>query len=115
MVKLFKDGFHDCFTEGCVDLPENHVFCLYRGNKLACELFKNGIEKIKDIPEDIKLNVKQKIQRDCEINGKIYVDKKGIKEFMKKLQYPFYYLDFETFSTSILMFDGLKPYSQVCF
>jgi len=115
LVKLFKDGHHDCFIEGCVDLPENHVFCLYRGNKLACELYENGIEKVKDIPEDIKLNVKQKIQKDCEINGKIYVDKKRIKEFMKKLQYPLYYLDFETFSTAIPMFDGLKPYSQVCF
>jgi len=115
LTKMFKDGHHDCFVEGCVDLPENHVFCLYRGNKLACDLYENGIETIKDIPEDIKLNGKQKIQRDCEINGEIYIDKKGIKKFMKKLQYPLYYLDFETFSTAIPMFDGLKPYSQVCF
>ena len=115
IVKIFKDGFHDCFAEGCIDLPENHVFCLYRGGKLSCELFENGVEAIKDIPEDIKLNGKQKIQRDCEINGKVYVDKKGINDFMKKLQYPFYYLDFETFSTAVPMFDGLKPYSQICF
>ncbi|MEX0920212.1 MAG: DUF2779 domain-containing protein [Candidatus Pacearchaeota archaeon] len=115
LVKVFKDGFHDCFSEGCVELPENHVFCLYRGGKLSCELFENGIETIKEIPEDIKLNGKQKIQRDCEINGKIFVDEKRINNFMKKLQYPLYYLDFETFSTSVPLFDGLKPYSQVCF
>ena len=46
--KMIKEGHHDCFTENCIDdLPENHVFCLYRGNKLACELFENGIMHIK--------------------------------------------------------------------
>jgi len=113
--KFLKDGFHDCFAEGCVDLPENHVFCLYRGGKLSCELFENGVETIKDIPDNIKLNDKQKLQKECEINNKIHIHKEKIKHFLKTLNYPLYYLDFETFSTAIPMFDGLKPYSQVCF
>ncbi len=96
-------------------LPENHVFCLYRGGKLSCELYDSGVESIKDIPDDIKLNDKQGIQRDCEIKGKVHVHKERLKHFLNTLQYPLYYLDFETFSTAIPMFDGLKPYSQVCF
>ena len=114
--KLIKEGNHDCFTENCIDdLPENHVFCLYRGGKLSCELFENGIIHIKDIPLHIKLNGKQNIQRECEIKKKIYTDKEEIKKFLATLKYPVYYLDFETFSTAIPMFDGLKPYSQVPF
>lgn len=114
--KMIKEGNHDCFTENCIDdLPENHVFCLYRGNKLACELFENGIMHIKDIPLHIKLNGKQNIQRECEVNKKIYIDKEGIRKFLATLKYPLYYLDFETFSTAIPMFDGLKSYSQVPF
>src|SRR3989344_5939772 len=114
--KMIKEGHHDCFTENCIDdLPENHVFCLYRGNKLACELFENGILHIKDIPQHVKLNGKQNIQRECEMKKKIYTDKEGIKEFLATLKYPVYYLDFETFSTAIPMFDGLKSYSQVPF
>src|SRR3989338_8309008 len=114
--KMIKESNHDCFTENCIDdLPENHVFCLYRGNKLACELFENGIIHIKDIPQHIKLNEKQNIQRECEIKKKVYVDKEGIKDFLATLKYPVYYLDFETFSTAIPMFDGLKSYSQVPF
>jgi len=101
----------DCW-EG---LPENHVFCLYRGGKLSCDLYDNGVELIKDIPGDIKLNDRQGIQRDCEVNNKVHVHKESIKHFLNSLVYPLYYLDFETFSTAIPMFDGLKPYSQVCF
>ncbi|MFH1376434.1 MAG: DUF2779 domain-containing protein [Candidatus Woesearchaeota archaeon] len=114
--KMIKEGNHDCFTENCIDgLPENHVFCLYRGGKLACELFENGIMHIKDIPLHVKLNGKQNIQRECEIEKKIYTDIEGIKQFLATLKYPVYYLDFETFSTAIPMFDGLKCYSQVPF
>lgn len=109
--KLIKEGNHDCFTEKCVDLPDNNVFCLYRGGKLSLELFEKGIELIKDIPSDVKLNEKQEIQREC----KIHIDKDKIKDFLKKLKYPIYYLDFETFSTAIPMFDDLKPHSQVPF
>ena len=114
--KTIKEGNHDCFIENCLDdLPENHVFCLYRGGKLSCELFENGIMHIKDIPQHVKLNGKQDIQRECEIKKKIFVDKEKIKQFLATLKYPLYYLDFETFSTAIPMFDGLKSYSQIPF
>ena len=36
-------------------------------------------------------------------------------EFLDTIQYPIYYLDFETISTAIQMFDGLKPHAQVPF
>ena len=113
--KLFKDGNHDCLIEKCLELSENHVFCLYRGGKLSCELFESGVENIRDIPEDIKLNDKQGIQRNCEIKGIIHVDKDKINDFLNKLKYPVYYLDFETFSNAIPMFNDLHPYFQVPF
>ncbi|MBL7148338.1 MAG: DUF2779 domain-containing protein, partial [Nanoarchaeota archaeon] len=113
--KHCKDPY-DCPICSCWDkLPENHVFCLYKGGRLSYELYENGIESIKDIPSDIKLNDKQGIQRDCEINNKVHVNKDEIKKFLDKLKYPLYFLDFETFSTAIPMFDGLKPYSQIPF
>ena len=106
----------ECPLTDCWDfLPENHVFHLYRGGKNALQLFEEGIYAIKDIPEDFKLNDKQGIQRDCEKKNKIHVHKDKIKHFLKTLNYPLYYLDFETFSTAVPMFDGLKPYSQVPF
>ena len=111
----FSDGSHDCKTENCLELPENNVFCLYRCGKLGPELYEKGIKLIKDIPEEVKLNAKQSIQRACEKEGKINVEKEKIKEFLDKLEYPLHYLDFETFNTAIPMFDGTKAYSQIPF
>lgn len=109
--KHCKDPY-ECPVKECKEhLCENHIFCLYRGGKLSYELYDNGIELIKDIPDNIKLNVRQKIQKE----NKIHVNKENIKKFLDNLKYPLYYLDFETFSTAIPMFNGLKPYSQVCF
>jgi len=110
-----KNGNHSCLSDGCIELPDNNVFCLYRGGKRSSNLFESGIDLIKDIPPDFKLTDKQQIQRMAEIKGKSHVDKKKLREFLKTLKYPIYYLDFEAFSTSIPMFDGLHPYSQVPF
>ncbi len=96
-------------------LPKHNVFHLTRGKPRAVELFERGILKLKDIPEDFKLTGKQEIQRECDISGKPHLHKDKIKSFLNQLDYPLYYLDFETFSNAIPKFDGLKPYSQVPF
>jgi hypothetical protein len=38
-----------------------------------------------------------------------------IREFLKKLSYPRYFLDFETFQTAVPEFDETRPYQQVPF
>ncbi len=96
-------------------LPPSSVFDLSRGGKKSFELFANGIHSIKDIPEDFKLSDKQGIQHECERTGKIHVNKEKIKEFLDTLEKPAYYLDFETFSTAVPLFDGVKPYQQIPF
>ena len=94
---------------------ENSVFDLYRGGKKSWELFKEGIYAIKDIPTSYKLNDKQQIQLECEKTKQIHINEKTIKEFIESLKYPLYFLDFETYSTAIPLYDGLKPYSQIPF
>ena len=96
-------------------LPENSVFELYRGGKKCFELLDNGIHHLKDIPSSCKLNDKQKIQCSCGKTGKIHIDRKEIKKFLDKLKYPLYFMDFETYNTAVPLYDGLKPYSQICF
>lgn len=96
-------------------LPEFHVFHLYRGGKKSIQLFEGGIQALSDIPEEIGLNKKQSIQKNSAISGKAHVDKEEISKFLDTLEYPLYFLDFETFSTGIPMFDGLKPNSKIPF
>ncbi len=113
--KVIKNGNHNCLSENCLDITENSVFQLYRGKKLACELYKEGIKTVGEIPDDHILTEKQNIQRDCEQKEEVYLNKEKVKEFLGELQYPIYYLDFETITTAIPMFDGVKPYTQVPF
>lgn len=96
-------------------LPENNVFELYNARGREIELFESGILAIKDIPEQYELHEKQKIQHKCEKTGKPYIDKKGIKEFLGKLKYPLYFMDFETYATVIPLYDNLKPYQNIPF
>jgi hypothetical protein len=96
-------------------LPENSVLDLYRGGKKSFELLDNGTHAIKDIPEDYKLNDKQKIQLDCEKSGQIHIHKESIKHFLKTLKYPLYFLDFETLNPPIPVHDGMRPYQRIPF
>lgn len=110
-----NNGF-ECVSEDCWNfLPESHVFELYRGGKKSLELLEAEIFSIKDIPNDFKLNGKQEIQRKCANSGKVHINKEGIKKFLKGLNYPLYYLDFETFQTAVPLYDGTKPYQQIPF
>jgi len=96
-------------------LPEDNVLKLYRLGKKSFKLIESGIYAIEDVPDEFKLTSNQEIQRNCAKSDKIHIDKANLKTFLKKLKYPLYYLDFESFSTAIPLYDGLKPYSQVCF
>ena len=106
---------YDCpLKDFCYDF-EHDIFSLYRGGKKSYGLYDSGVNFIKDIPADFKLNAKQKVQLECLKNKKTYVHKEAIKHFLNVLVKPLYFLDFETFSTAIPIFDGTKPYQQVPF
>ena len=96
-------------------LPEHHVMTLYSGKKLGEDLMAQGILDISNIPEDIKLNDKQQILKDCVICGQPHIDTAEIKSFMKGLKYPLYFMDFETFATAVPVFDGTSPYQNIPF
>ena len=108
-------GF-DCVSEECWSfLPEGNVFELTRGGKKSLELLEAEVFHIKDIPDDFKLNGKQQIQRKCANTNEVHINKEGIKNFLGNLKEPLYFMDFETFSLGIPLYDGTKPYQQVPF
>jgi hypothetical protein len=96
-------------------LPENSVFDLRGGKAKQFSLWEQGILSIRDIPEDSPLSRQQRIQKECVTTGNVHVEKEEIREFLSKLQYPLYYLDFETFSPAIPVFDGTRPYQDIPF
>lgn len=47
--------------------------------------------------------------------GDAYINKKAIEGFLDVIEYPLYYMDFETWSSSIPEFDGHWAFRQNCF
>lgn len=96
-------------------LPENNVFNLYGNKDRAIELYREGILSIEDIPDQYDLNYKQQIQYRCVKTKEPMINKKEISKFIENLKYPLYFFDFETFSTAIPLYDGVKPYQRIPF
>ena len=108
---------YDCPLRGlCWDsLPDDNVFSLTRIGAKAWDLYARGIEALEDIPDDFPLSSAQKIQMEAFESGKPVLKRPAIATFLENLEYPLYYLDFETFSTAIPLYDGVRPYQNVPF
>ena len=105
------------FYEYCrKHIPENSIFDLsgVHLNK-KYDLYRSGIIKLKDIPAEADLPKNTKIQLDIFRSKKDQIDKNAIKEFLSDLNYPLYFMDFETFQAAVPMFDNSKPYMQIPF
>ena len=79
------------------------------------DLYNKGIVNFADIPEDFPLNENQWMQVKSELNNETFIDKNNINEFVNGLKYPLYFMDFETFSTAVPLFDKSRPYQQLVF
>lgn len=105
------------FWEYCTKhLPQNNVFKIRKMHKSkALKLYYEGKYDFKDLlEENINWRYKQQIEFE-EFNYEPYIDKQRIREFMKNLYYPIYFLDFETMEPAIPEFDNSRPYEQIPF
>lgn len=97
-------------------LPEHNPLTLYYFKKeKAFELIHDGHLDILKLPASVSLSEKQDIQVNALRDRKPYIEKAGIRDFLNELEYPVYYLDFETFGTAIPLFDDVRPYEQIPF
>lgn len=97
-------------------LPEHNVFQIRKMHKdKALKFYYEGKINFKDLlEEEMNWKFKQQIEFE-EFNYEPHIDKQKIREFMKNLYYPIYFLDFETMQTAIPEFDNSKPYQQIPF
>jgi hypothetical protein len=109
---------YECDFRGyCWDhIPTNSVFVVNRlTNGKKFELYRSGIIKMDDIPENYPLSSGQRLQIDCEKQNRAYLNQDAIRRFVNSINYPLYYMDFETFNPAIPLFDNSRPYQQITF
>ena len=81
---------------------------------VAANYYNQGITTFKQLKKE-EITDAQKKQIDCTLNNKEIIDKAGIKEFLKTITYPLYFLDFETFSSAVPIYKGTRSYQQITF
>ena len=97
-------------------IPEYSVFNISRLTlDKKFELYDRGILEVTDVPDDYPLSSGQQLQVKAERTGETFIDKEAIKDFVDSLNYPLYFLDFETFNPTIPKFDHSRPFQQIVF
>jgi hypothetical protein len=104
--------FNYCRTH----IPEDSIFD-FSGMHLnkKYDLYRDAIIKLDDVPDDYSLSKKNRLQLDVYKSGKPQINVEDIKEFISELNYPLYFMDFETFQPAVPLFDNSRPYQQIPF
>jgi hypothetical protein len=95
-------------------IPEYSVYNVFNGRKLH-DLLSANIIAIADVPDNFDLTARQFIAVSACKKNQIYKDTARIAEFLDQLQYPLYFLDYETIWPAVPLFDQSSPYQQIPF
>lgn len=107
---------YDCdFISYCWSgVPEYSVFNLARlSKKKAFGLYREGFVRTEDVPDGYPLGDAAAYQVQSDKNGRTTIADVAIHAFLETLNYPLYFLDFETFNPAIPPFDGTRSYRQI--
>jgi hypothetical protein len=74
-----------------------------------------GIVDIYDVPDNFELSEKQRFQVEVAKSKETYIDKEEIEDMFDDLEYPLYFLDYETFNPAIPLFNGYSPFDHITF
>jgi hypothetical protein len=127
-----KSGFHECLEEvtGLSKQQIDHGTVLDIWNYRSKDtLLSQGIFKLEQVTEE-DINIKNDqdglsnsqrqwiqcngIPPEMDMGG-FYLDKEYLRNEFSKWTYPFHMIDFETSTTAIPFFKGMRPYESVAF
>ncbi|MFT7645135.1 MAG: hypothetical protein ACI9BF_000806, partial [Candidatus Paceibacteria bacterium] len=116
-ITKYKKEWMKIFRLLSPDIPEYSIYDLAGNNSsLVAELEDKGILELSEIPVDSRVTGnKAKAQIKVTKEDKLIVDKAQISKFLDELEFPLYFLDYESFSKAVPPYNGTRPYQQVVF
>ena len=110
---------YDCDFKGTCwkHIPDYSVFNISGLKKdKKFDLYNQGLVTLDQIDlGKTDLNPNQVLQVQSEVNGTTHIDVEEIRNFTNGLNYPLYFLDFETIGPAVPKYDGSRPYQQLVF
>lgn len=107
-----------CFATLNPEVPEYSVHDIARiglSKKKLEALIDGKIFNVHEVPLHVSLSTIQQNQVDAHKLDKVFLDKDTIKKEMSTLQFPLYFIDYETLPCAIPRFDRFSPYHQIPF
>lgn len=84
-------------------------------HKKIYTLCHEGIIKLNDVPKYYDLTYDITVEVKSFSNNKNSIDTYDINKFMKKINYPIYFMDLQSYQKAIPEFDNSRPYQQIPF
>lgn len=110
---------YDCDFKGTCwkHIPEYSVFDISRLNSdKKFDLYNKGVVTLDQIDlSQVDLTPNQVLQVQSELSGSTHIDIDEIRNFTNGLNYPLFFLDFETIGPAVPIYDGSRPYQQLVF
>lgn len=97
------------------DLPKYAVYNIPYLGKKAKDLVDAGIKRINEIPDHYPLNPTQKRHVQAHKIHEPLIDIQAIKKSLSTLEYPLYFLDYETFNPALPLYPNYHPYEHIVF
>ncbi|MBY7649506.1 MAG: hypothetical protein C4617_03240 [Candidatus Liberibacter europaeus] len=108
---------HECSykTHCWRHVPEYSIFNVFNSKKAESIAQRINSYKVEDIPNDSIPSKDKIIEISCYKEQRRNVEPVKIKNFLRELKYPLYYLDYETIAPAIPFYDGTNPYQKLPF
>ena len=112
--------YREIFYKLHPDIPEYSIYDLASNkgagtDKLIGQLEDDGVKLIVDIPDSTKLQAHQQDQVRVTKLDELIVNKDAIKAFLGDIEFPAYFLDYESINHIFPPLDHTFPYQQVVF
>ncbi len=106
----------DAFAYFNRNLPENSVWEISKISKQKlCTLLEQDILSLADVPKDIELSDFQYRQVCSAVEGQPIINDVRVGEMLGTLEYPLYFLDYETAMNAVPQIVGIRPWQQIPF
>lgn len=102
-------------------VPSPSVFDIYGGRgrdgftfRKKLDFYHQGLTTYEQLRKQ-SIGTIQNMQIESALTGKEFVNPTGIRNFLGKLNFPLYFLDFETMQDAVPQYDNAKVYAQITF
>lgn len=114
---LISKVCHDCSFKKTVcwtDISEPTIYDVVDKRKIP-GLKAQDVFYVKDVPDDYELYANDRRNVDCMNSKSTNIDEAGLQSMLNDLEYPVYFLDFETAAVAVPLFDGNHSWEKLPF